>query len=63
MNELEKLVKVLEEAYIQLTKFHEPDIDNQLTAIAISPSPEADELTKKLQLAGVKAGTRDKNTK
>lgn len=57
---LEALMKSLDYKSIKYTKFYEPDV-KQITAIAITPSDEADKITKGLQLANVKAGTFDKN--
>lgn len=60
--ELEKLIEELAKNNLKYTKFYEPDI-GELTAIAITPSDKADELTKRLQLANVSAGTKSKSTK
>lgn len=62
LSELNKLVDELAKAGCKYTKFYEPDIQ-QVTAIAISPSGDADKLTKGLQLANIKAGTLSKSTK
>lgn len=58
--ELEALEGVLVKSGVKVTKFYEPDI-GECTALAITPSVKADELTKGLQLANIKAGTKDKN--
>lgn len=58
---LQVLMKTLDEEKIKYTKFYEPDI-KEVTAIAITPSDKADELTKGLQLANIKAGIKSKNT-
>ena len=60
LEHLEALMKSLDYKGIRYTKFYEPDV-KQVTSIAISPSEEADKITKGLQLANVKAGTFDKN--
>jgi peptidyl-tRNA hydrolase len=51
--------KLLEEG-LNYTMFYEPDI-GEFTSITIAPSTRADELTKGLQLANVKAGTKNKS--
>lgn len=58
--ELSILTKELDSQKIKYTTFFEPDI-NEITSIAISPSEEADKITKGLQLANIKAGTKDKH--
>lgn len=59
--ELGEVMKALGDSKIKYTSFFEPDI-GEITAIAISPSVKADNLTRKLQLANVKAGNKDKNS-
>lgn len=61
LEELNDLVDKLCRAGCKYTKFFEPDI-GQVTAIAINPNDLADKLTKGLQLANIKAGTKDKRT-
>lgn len=58
---LSNLTKELDSQKIKYTTFFEPDI-NEITSIAISPSEKANEITKGLQLANIKAGNKDKNT-
>jgi len=58
--ELEKLCLVLDYHKLKYVKFFEPDV-NEVTAIAIAPSPEADHLTRRIRLAGHKTGSMDKN--
>lgn len=58
--ELSNLAKELEQQGIKYTTFFEPDI-NEITSIAINPSEIADKITKGLQLANIKAGTKDKH--
>lgn len=58
--ELEAFNRKLYDNKIKYTAFYEPDI-GEFTAIAITPSTKADQLTKHLQLANVKAGTKDKH--
>jgi hypothetical protein len=50
----EELARLLEEASqqgIQASAFREPDIDNQMTAIALSPGPKSKKLCSRLPLA------------
>lgn len=50
----EELVKLMEEATskeISFSIFREPDIDNQITAIALSPGPKSKKLCSRLPLA------------
>lgn len=50
----EELVKLIEEATskeINFSIFREPDIDNQITAIALSPGPKSKKLCSRLPLA------------
>lgn len=61
LKELEELEDKLGLADLDYTTFYEPDIE-EFTAIAISPSENADKLTKGLQLANIKAGTISKAT-
>lgn len=61
LKELEKLIDKLAREGIKYTKFYEPDV-KEVTAIAISPSDKADQLTKGLQLANIKAGIKDKHS-
>lgn len=49
-NELEELAKKAELKGIKVVRFYEPDIDNQLTAIALEPSDESRRLTSSLPL-------------
>lgn len=48
--ELLDLVETLDQKGIVMSKFHEPDLDNDLTAIAIEPSPTARRLVSSLPL-------------
>jgi hypothetical protein len=48
------LVQLIEQAIIhniQFSVFREPDIGNQITAIALAPSPKSKKLCSKLKLA------------
>lgn len=50
----DELIKIIEKASLQDIKysiFREPDIDNQITAIAISPGPKSKKLCSNLRLA------------
>lgn len=58
--QLSILTKELDKEKIGYTTFFEPDI-NEITSIAITPSDKADQITKGLQLANIKAGTKDKH--
>jgi hypothetical protein len=60
LTELEALCLVLDSKKIKYCKFFEPDV-NQVTAIAIAPSPEADHITRRIRLAGQKVGKMDKH--
>lgn len=48
--ELEELIGKCQKAYLALTIFKEPDIDNQITAICIEPSKLTQKIVKKLPL-------------
>jgi len=48
---LEGLIKKLDELKLEYTSFYEPDVD-QITAIVISPSEEANKVTSSIPLAG-----------
>jgi len=50
-DELKFLIKILSESNIALSIFIEPDIQNQVTAIAIAPSIEAKKLCSSIPLA------------
>lgn len=49
--ELYKLVQEAERKEIKYSIFREPDLVNQLTAIALEPSPKTKKLCKNLKLA------------
>jgi hypothetical protein len=59
--ELTELCSTLDSQKVKYVKFYEPDV-NQLTAIAIAPSPKADHITRRIRLAGAKIGTFDKHS-
>ena len=48
---LKKLISKAEEKYIKVSVFREPDINNQITAIALEPSDATRRLTSSLPLA------------
>lgn len=50
-DELKYLIKSLSESNIPLSIFIEPDINNQVTAIAIAPSAEAKKICSSIPLA------------
>ena len=50
--ELFKLLRKAESLGIKVTTFFEPDIDNQLTAIALEPSQLSKKVTSSLKLMG-----------
>ena len=58
---LDKLCQDLDHQKLKYCKFFEPDV-NQVTAIAICPSEQADRITRRLRLAGETIGKIDKNT-
>jgi hypothetical protein len=58
--DLEQLMETLKEKKIGFVPFFEPDI-NEITAIVIEPSKEADKATSSIKLAGRKAGVIDKH--
>jgi peptidyl-tRNA hydrolase len=49
-DELKKLILKSAERYIKLTPFREPDIDNELTAVALEPSEATRKVTSSLPL-------------
>lgn len=49
--ELTRLIKQAAEHGIHHSIFREPDIDNQITAIALSPGPKSKKLCSRLPLA------------
>jgi peptidyl-tRNA hydrolase len=49
--ELIALIEQATEKGIALSVFREPDIDNQITAIALSPGPQSKKLCSRLPLA------------
>lgn len=52
LEELEKLSKQATELNFKHSRFIEPDIGNELTAITFFPRPEIKKLCSKLKLAG-----------
>lgn len=50
-SELSNLVEQATSAGIHFSIFREPDIDNQITAIALSPGPKSKKLCSRLPLA------------
>lgn len=50
-SELERLGDEAHDRYLPVTWFHEPDLDGQLTAIAIAPHPHTEALLSSLPLA------------
>lgn len=55
-SELDHLATVAEAEGIPITRFYEPDIGNQLTAVAFGPQHTSKKLLSHLSLAG--GGTR-----
>ena len=53
--DLQRTAQTLSAANLLFSPFHEPDIDNQLTAIAIEPSDEAKKFCSQFKLAFKKA--------
>lgn len=51
-DELKQLILKAAERYIKITPFREPDIDNELTAIAFAPSEASRKITSSLPLFG-----------
>lgn len=49
--ELSKLIELASYNDIQFSVFKEPDIDNQITAIALAPGPKTKRLCSNLKLA------------
>jgi hypothetical protein len=49
--ELARLLETANQQGIQASAFREPDIDNQMTAIALSPGPKSKKLCSRLPLA------------
>jgi len=52
LQELENFAKALDESHVKHSKFREPDVNDELTAIALVPSPESKKLCSKFKLAG-----------
>ena len=50
LNELSELVEKLNQKGIVISKFYEPDLRNELTAIALEPSKEARKVVSSLPL-------------
>ena len=50
VTELTELISLAESNNIKVSVFREPDLDNEITAVAIEPCIKSDELTKKLKL-------------
>jgi len=50
LNELSELVEKLNQMGIVISKFYEPDLRNELTAIALEPSKEARKVVSSLPL-------------
>lgn len=48
--QLELLIKNCQERFLDYTVFREPDLDNQITAVAIEPSPVTQKLVCKIPL-------------
>ena len=48
--ELERLISLADGSGLKVSVFREPDLNNEITAIAIEPSSVSDELTKNLKL-------------
>ena len=49
-DELKSLIQECEWRYLDHTVFREPDIGNQITAIAIEPTPDTQRLVRRLPL-------------
>lgn len=49
--ELMQLIKKAEDSDIKFSVFREPDIDNQITAVAIAPGQKSKKLCSELKLA------------
>lgn len=62
LEELENLIKKLDESHIDYIKFYEPDIE-QITAVVITPSEQANKIVSAIPLAGKKAGDKCKHAK
>lgn len=62
LTELEQLMEALTEKEVGFVPFFEPDV-NEITAIVIGPSEEADKATSSLRLAGKKGGEINKHKK
>lgn len=62
LQELEQLMQTLTIKRIGFVPFFEPDI-NEVTAIVLTPSIEADKATSSIKLAGRKVGVIDKHSK
>lgn len=60
LKELEELIATLEQRGIEYTAFFEPDV-NEITAIVLSPSEEANKVTSTIPLANRKSGKKDKH--
>jgi hypothetical protein len=60
--ELDTLMESLHEKKIGYVAFYEPDV-NEVTAIVLDPSVEADKATSHIKLAGRKVGDLDKHSK
>jgi hypothetical protein len=60
--ELENLMKTLDDKKIGYIAFYEPDV-NEITAIVLDPSVQADKATSHIKLAGRKVGDLDKHSK
>lgn len=50
-NELKRLIECLESSQIKYAIFREPDVDDQITAIAFEPGDKAGRLTSSFPLA------------
>lgn len=57
---LDQLMQALDDKKIGYVPFFEPDV-NEVTAIVIEPSKEADKATSSIPLAGRKVGVKDKH--
>lgn len=49
-NELERLAQKIEDSGLKIARFYEPDIGNELTAVAIEPSLQTKKMVSKLPL-------------